>query len=76
MMLLDFALKAVAVIAVAILLLTAFLYVTQRGSLYFPWPEALTDAPPGVEPIELHTDDGLALGAWFVAAAGLSLIHI
>ena len=67
-MLLDLALKAVAVVALGLLILTALMYVTQRSSLYFPSP-APADAPaPGVEPIDVATEDGLRLGAWFVRA--------
>jgi fermentation-respiration switch protein FrsA (DUF1100 family) len=69
MILLDLALKVAGLIALAILLLTAYLYVTQRSQLYFPWPEAPATTPQGVEAIELETDDGLSLGAWFVPAA-------
>lgn len=71
-MLIELALKAAAVVALGLLLLTAFMYVTQRGSLYYPWTGAVADPPPGIEPIELLTDDGLRIGAWFVhsAAAG------
>lgn len=69
MALLDLAWKAASVVALAILLLTAFLYLTQRSQLYFPWPEPVPDPPAGVEPIELRTDDGLTLGAWLIAAA-------
>jgi uncharacterized protein len=69
-MLIDLALRAVAVIALVLLLLTAYLYVTQRGQLYFPWSGAPAAPPPGVEVLDVATDDGLALGAWFVPAAG------
>ena len=68
-MLIELALKAVAVVALGLLLLTAFMYVTQRGSLYYPWTGAVADPPPRVEPIELLTDDGLRIGAWFVPSA-------
>jgi fermentation-respiration switch protein FrsA (DUF1100 family) len=67
--LLELALKIAAVVALVILLLTAYLYVTQRSQLYFPWPDPPPSPPPGVEAIELETDDGLHLGAWFVPAA-------
>jgi fermentation-respiration switch protein FrsA (DUF1100 family) len=67
-MLLDLVVKGVVVVVLALLVLTAFMYVTQRGSMYFPWPDAAAAPPPGVEPIDLQTDDGLRLGAWFVAA--------
>jgi uncharacterized protein len=69
MVLIDFVIKAAVVVIGAILLLTVYLYVTQRSQLYFPWPEPVTEVPPGVEPVELRTDDGLDLAAWFVAAA-------
>ena len=68
MVLVDLAVKAFVVVALAILLLTAYLYFTQRSQLYFPWPEAPPAPPPSVEAIELETDDGLRLGAWFVRA--------
>jgi fermentation-respiration switch protein FrsA (DUF1100 family) len=68
MVLLELALKAAVVLVLAILLLTAYLYVTQRSQLYFPWPGPPPAAPPGIEAIELETDDGLTLGAWFVPA--------
>lgn len=70
MVLIDLALKAIVVVVIAILLLTAYLYVTQRSQLYFPWPEAIREVPPRVEPMELATDDRLDLAAWFVPAAG------
>ncbi len=68
-MLLDVALKAVAVVALGLLILTALMYVTQRSSLYFPSTAPAGEPPPGVEPIEITTDDGVRLGAWFVRAA-------
>jgi fermentation-respiration switch protein FrsA (DUF1100 family) len=68
--LLELALKIAGAVALVILLLTAYLYVTQRSQLYFPWPDPPPSPPPGVEAIELETDDGLHLGAWFVPAAG------
>ena len=70
MTLIDLALRAIGVVLLVVLLLTLFLYVTQRSQLYFPQGGPLTDAPPGVEPVELRTDDGLTLGAWFVPATG------
>jgi fermentation-respiration switch protein FrsA (DUF1100 family) len=69
-MLIEIAVKAVAVIVIALLIFTAIMYVNQRGSLYFPWPDPPAQPPPGVEAIELETDDGLRLGAWFIPAAG------
>jgi uncharacterized protein len=67
-MLIEIAVKAVAVIVIALLMFTAIMYANQRGSLYFPWPDPAVEPPPGVEAIELETDDGLRLGAWFVPA--------
>jgi fermentation-respiration switch protein FrsA (DUF1100 family) len=57
------------VVALALLLLTAYLYVTQRSQLYFPWPDPVGEPPEGVDAIELVTDDDLGLGAWFVPAS-------
>jgi uncharacterized protein len=68
-MLLELALKGVAVVALGLLILSAFMYVTQRSSLYFPSPALANVPPPGVEALEITTDDGLRLGAWFVPAA-------
>ena len=68
-MLLELALKGVAVVVLGLLILTAIMYVTQRSSLYFPWPDAAGAPPPGVEAMEIATDDGLRLGAWFVRSA-------
>ncbi|MGH2382486.1 MAG: alpha/beta hydrolase [Candidatus Limnocylindria bacterium] len=68
-MLLDLALKSVAVVVLGLLILTAIMYVTQRNSLYFPSPSAVGDPPPGLEALEITTDDGLRLGAWFIPAA-------
>ena len=68
-MLLELALKGVAVVVLGLLVLTAIMYVTQRSSLYFPWPDAADAPPPGVEAMEIATDDGLRLGAWFVPSA-------
>ena len=67
---LDLVVRGALVLLLALLILTAVMYVTQRGSLYFPWTGATETPPPRVEPIELATDDGLSLGAWFVPAAG------
>lgn len=65
---LDVALKSLALVGIVILALTAYLFLTQRSQLYFPWPDPPGDPPVGVEPLELQTDDGLRIGAWFVRA--------
>jgi uncharacterized protein len=69
-MVVDLLVRVALVAVLAVVILTAFMYVTQRGSLYFPWTGSVEPPPPGVESIELQTDDGLRLGAWFVPAAG------
>jgi fermentation-respiration switch protein FrsA (DUF1100 family) len=65
---LEVALKAIGAVAAGLLILTAYMYITQRGSLYFPWPDPAGAPLPGVVPVELTTDDGLRLDAWFVPA--------
>jgi uncharacterized protein len=68
--LIEVVVRGVAVVALVLLVLTAVMYVNQRGSLYFPWPDPPESAPPGVEALEIETDDGLHLGAWLVPGAG------
>lgn len=68
-MLLDVALKAAAVVLLLLLALTVFMVLAQRSFLYIPWSGAVESPPAGVEPMELHTSDGLRLGALFVPAA-------
>lgn len=67
-MLLEVVLKGAALVGLVLLLLTALMFFNQRGMLYFPWVGAAEAPPPGVEAMELVTDDGLRLGAWFVPA--------
>jgi uncharacterized protein len=58
----------IAVIAVLILLLGA-LWLFQRHLIYLPDTAAVPPAGevlPGAQDIELHTSDGLTLGAWLV----------
>jgi fermentation-respiration switch protein FrsA (DUF1100 family) len=60
------------VAALVVLALLAVLYRAQRSLLYFPGSSA-PDAdllPVRGETVELRTDDGLRLPAWFVAAVG------
>ena len=64
--------RALVLVAVAVLIVLALLYVAQRSLIYFPAsatprPDLL---PPGAETVELRTDDGLRLAAWFLPAAG------
>jgi fermentation-respiration switch protein FrsA (DUF1100 family) len=69
MTLIDLLVRVAVVAVLAVTVLTAFLYVTQRSQLYFPWPEPIGSPPPGVEAIDIETDDGLRIGAWFVPAS-------
>jgi hypothetical protein len=60
--------RPLLIAAVVVLLLLAFLYLTQRSLIYFPGstPPAADLLPPGAETIELRTDDGLRLPGWFL----------
>lgn len=44
------------------------LWLGQRRLIYFPSRVVPADVPAGVEQVELATDDGLELAAWFVPA--------
>jgi fermentation-respiration switch protein FrsA (DUF1100 family) len=62
---------AVFVLAAAALLLAA-LWALQRRLIYLPFPAEIPPAAsllPNAREVTLRTDDGLALGAWFVPAA-------
>lgn len=55
-------------LAIAVLLL-ALVWGIQRRFIYFPSsaaPPAAASVLPGARDVELHTEDGLTLGAWFV----------
>lgn len=67
---LELLLRPLIVLAVLALLLVAFLYLIQRSLLYFPGPADPGPPPPGAHPLQLRTDDGLSLGAWFFPPAG------
>ncbi|HEV8636334.1 MAG TPA: alpha/beta hydrolase [Chloroflexota bacterium] len=66
-----------AVAALVVLVLFAVLYGTQRGLLYFPASAAPgTDLLPAPgETVELRTDDGLRLPAWFLPATGAPVLR-
>lgn len=69
----DLALKGAVVVVLVLLILTAIMFLNQRGLLYTPWLGAAEPPPAGVEAIEFLTDDGLRMGAWFIPAAGRSV---
>lgn len=62
-----------ATLGVVALVLTTGLWLGQRHLIYLPdagpVPAAAT-VLPGASDVVLHTEDGLALGAWFVPAEG------
>jgi fermentation-respiration switch protein FrsA (DUF1100 family) len=66
----ESALRAVIIVAVVTLVILAALYVMQRSLLYFPGSggPSVELLPRGAHALELHTDDGLRLPAWFVPA--------
>ncbi|HUF07153.1 MAG TPA: alpha/beta hydrolase [Candidatus Binatia bacterium] len=61
--------SALIVVSVALVIM-AFLYVTQRSMVYFPGSNTpgAELLPARAETVELNTDDGLRLGAWFLPA--------
>jgi fermentation-respiration switch protein FrsA (DUF1100 family) len=61
-------LRPIAIVALAFVVILAILFAMQRSLIYFPGPTVpgTEQLPPGAESLELHTDDGLALGAWFL----------
>ncbi|HEV8537009.1 MAG TPA: alpha/beta hydrolase [Candidatus Limnocylindria bacterium] len=64
-----------APLILVVLVVAGFLFLTwltQRSLLYFPGPgpvSRVSDVLPGAEEVELVTDDGIRLGAWFVPAS-------
>jgi len=57
-------------IAAAVVVLLLGVWIFQRRLIYFPYPSHLeTPAALSFEPVSLRTEEGLELGAWFVAAA-------
>ncbi|MGH2429276.1 MAG: alpha/beta hydrolase [Candidatus Limnocylindria bacterium] len=60
--------RTIGVLAAVAVVLIAFLYLTQRGMIYFPSGGAPVQ-PADAESVELVTDDGLRLGAWFLPSA-------
>lgn len=64
-------LRPIAIVALAFVVILAILFAMQRSLIYFPGPTvpAKEQLPPGAESLVLHTDDGVALGAWFLPPA-------
>lgn len=59
------------VIGIGFGLLVGLAWLFQRQLIYLPAADVpAEDAPPGTEEVELRTEDGLALDAWFVRGAG------
>jgi fermentation-respiration switch protein FrsA (DUF1100 family) len=61
-------LRPIAIVALAIVIILAILFAMQRNLIYFPGPTVpgREELPPGADSLELQTNDGLALGAWFL----------
>lgn len=60
-------------VCVVLVLVVACAWVFQRRLVYFPGPGPVPRAStvlPGAQDVELRTEDGLRLGAWFVPAGG------
>lgn len=68
----DVILRPLLIVVIVAMALLAYLYLTQRGMIYFPNSGAPNSAllPDDAEAIELETADGLRLGAWFLPATG------
>ena len=64
-------LRALLLLAVAAIMVIGVMYLMQRNLLYYPsaMPPADELLPPGATAVDLRTDDGLTLGAWFLPAA-------
>lgn len=62
-------LKSIAIKAVIIyLVVVVFMYVTQRGHIYFPdtsQPDKRAAGVPDIETVTVDTQDGLRLSAWY-----------
>ena len=67
---LELIVRAIAVVALAVTVFVAVLYVTQRSLIYFPGSTVpgLELLPAEAQVLELHTADGLRLTGWFLPA--------
>jgi len=64
--------RAIALVALAVVIVLAVLYVSQRSLIYFPGSTSpgAELLPAEAEAVELHTADGLRLSGWFLPADG------
>jgi len=69
-------LQVLAGVLALVLVVAALAYAFQRKLIYLPSDGPLPRADtvlPGAQDVELHTADGLTLGAWYVPATGTDL---
>jgi hypothetical protein len=71
----DMILRPLLIVVLVALALLAFLFLTQRGMIYFPNAATPSSAllPENAEAVELRTADGLRLVAWFLPATDGSM---
>jgi fermentation-respiration switch protein FrsA (DUF1100 family) len=63
--------RAVVIISAVVVLMLALVWAFQRSLIYLPATRPVAPASaviPGARDVELHTSDGLVLGAWLVPA--------
>ena len=65
--------RVVAPVGFVVLLLVGVLWVFQRRLVYFPDP-ASPPLMPGAQAVELHTSDGLSLGAWHIPSSDYTVL--
>lgn len=72
---LETVVRSVLILAIVGLVIVAFLYITQRSLVYFPGSSIprVELLPQGADTLELHTDDGLRLPAWFLPPTAESM---
>src|ERR1044072_2327063 len=69
-------LQVLAGVVALVLVVASLAYVFQRKLIYLPSDDPVPRADtalPGALAVELHTADGLPLGAWYVPATGTDL---
>lgn len=65
--------RGVLILLAVVLLLLGLAWAFQRQVIYFPSTREVEPAStvlPGARDVELHTSDGLSLGAWWLPATG------